>query len=157
MNAGRRVWVLVGLLAVGTSACGSNATAVPPTPATAAPPSASPATTAAPTTTLPAPPTTVAYQPAAPQATASAAAGALLQAWGRGDRSAAASVAAPAAVAALFVDPGRTLQARGCSDGAAPITCSYADRSSANGHFYEIDAVQTPTGGWYVGSVEITD
>lgn len=118
-------------------------------PATTAPTSST--STVPPTTVAP---TTTAYEPSSPQTSAAAAASSLLAAWLRGDRDAAAAVASPAAVASLFAFPGRTLQARGCSDGQLPLTCSFADRS-ASGHFYEVDATQTPSGGWYVVSVEV--
>ena len=123
-----------------------------PAPSTATPSTATP-TTVDPVTAAPA--TTGAFVPAVPQASATSAAAALVYEWGQQDRARAATVAAPAAVAALFATPPKPLQFRGCSDGAAPITCTYADRSTAAGALYQLNTVQVAGSGWYVASVQV--
>ena len=150
--------VVAAAVAMAAGGCGSSGHRPPATtaPATTAPaPTTVPATITVPVaTTLPAP-TTTAYAPSAAAASAEGAADALLGAWDRGDRAAAAAVGAPGAVQALFAAPGRPLQFRGCSDGTPPLTCTYADRSSAAGTLYQLDAAPAAGGGWYVSAVQI--
>ncbi len=132
----------------GTSPSSSTTTTERPAPVTSAPPTTTVPTTVGVTTTT-------TFSPTAPQPSAAAAAAALVTDWGRQDRAGAESVASPAAVAALFAVTGRALQFRGCSDQSLPITCTYADRSSATGVLYEVNADPAPGGGWYVTSVQI--
>ncbi len=116
--------------------------------------SVAPATSAAPTTPATAPPTTV-YSPATPQPSPDGAAAALISDWSTGNRTAAAAVASPPAVAGLFAHPypGGYLQARGCTDPSAnPGTCTYADRNS--GSLFEIGVTHLPAG-WYVSTVNV--
>lgn len=127
-----------------------GATTTSVAPATTRPP----ATTAAPTSAATAPPSTV-YAPTTPQPSPDSAAGALINDWSTGNRAAAAAVAAPPAVAALFAQPypAGYLQARGCTDPSAnPGTCTYANRES--GSLYEIEVTHLPAG-WYVSSVSV--
>lgn len=107
-------------------------------------------------TTAPAtaPPTTV-YKPASPQPSPDSAAAALVADWAAGSRAAAATVAAPAAVTAVFRAPypAGEMQARGCTDpGTNPGTCTYADQ--ATGSLYEF-AVVRGAGGWYVSALSV--
>jgi hypothetical protein len=107
------------------------------------------------TTTAPKPTATTVYAPTTPQASADAAAGALVNFWSENNRSAAAGVASPAAVAALFASPfpGQYIQERGCSAPAdGPTTCTYANRNT--GSLYEIFATQGRSG-WYISSVTV--
>lgn len=110
-------------------------------------------TTAAPsvTTAPPTTPTTV-WAPSAPQPSPDAAAARLVSAWSTANQALAATVAAPAAVSALFAQPypAGYLQARGCTSGASPATCTY--RNTKTNGIYEIE-VSSGTGGWYVSSV----
>ena len=75
-----------------------------------------------------------------------------MSAWASGDRALAASIAAPDAVAALFAQPypAGYLQARGCTDGANPGTCTY--RNTRTDGIYEIE-VTSGASGWYVSGV----
>ncbi len=76
----------------------------------------------------------------------------LIEAWGAADRSEAATIAAPAAVAGLFAVPypGEALQSRGCSEGISPATCTYHDGNA----LIQVGTTQVP-GGWYVSSVVV--
>ncbi len=139
------------------AACSSSH---PHTPLAVTTTSVAPATTAAPNTSAAAPttrpvPATSVYAPSAPQPSPDTAAGALINNWSTGDRTAAATVASPPAVAALFAQPypAGYLQARGCTDPSAnPGTCTYANRDS--GSLYEIGVTHLPAG-WYVSSVSV--
>ncbi len=120
---------------------------------------AAPTTTVAPTVTRPAPttpattPPTTAYTPSSPAPSPDAAAAALIDDWSTGNRTGAAAVAAPAAIAALFAQPypAGYLQSRGCTDPSTnPGTCTYANRDT--GSLYEIDVSRTGSG-WYVPTV----
>jgi hypothetical protein len=95
------------------------------------------------------------YRPTNAQSTPDAAAAALVEDWGAGTRAAAATLAAPAAISALFAQaykPGG-LQARGCTDPSAnPGTCTYADQST--GSLYQFAVTKIPAG-WYVSSVTV--
>ena len=160
----------IGLLGLGLalSGCGhrgpSSAPATTsPTPPAPSPPATSPTATSppAPTTTAPpvtAPPTTV-WRPAAPQASPEAAAAALVGAWEVGNRTTAATVATPEAVATLFAvpypGPGLAIP-RGCSAAFPPIVCTYGPPGGAspNDAIYEIKVSPLPAG-WYVSSVQI--
>ena len=106
------------------------------------------AATTAPTT---APPTTV-WSPTAPQPSPDAAAARLVSAWSTGDRNLAATVASPSSVATLFAQPypAGYLQARGCTEGANPGTCTY--RNTKTNGIYEIQ-VTSGSSGWYVSEV----
>jgi predicted lipid-binding transport protein (Tim44 family) len=139
---------------------GTDAQTARPAPTAAAPTAVAP-TAVAPTAVAPTAPsstaatTTTVFAPSTPEATAEAAVARLLATWDAGDRVSAGYIATPAAVAALFAVPGHAIEFRGCSDGQPPITCSYADRS-ATGNFYDITALQTATGAWYVSDVQVT-
>ena len=162
-------------LAVALAGCGSASrsstapTVAPSAPATGAGPTATatPLTTAAGSgpghtvpVTAPAPapvtgggPTVAPYVPSAPQASPDAAAGALVRYWAAADRAGASSVAAPAAVSALFANayPAGYLQARGCTDASTdPGTCTY--RNTATDGIYQF-GVSRAAGGWYVTAV----
>lgn len=115
------------------------------------------ATTAAATTTTPpsSSTSTTVYTPASPQSTPDNAAAALISDWASGSRAAAAKVAAPAAVAAVFSQPYpySYMQPRGCTaPGTTPGTCTYANRQS--GALYEIGVTRYGSG-WYVSSVTV--
>jgi hypothetical protein len=105
-----------------------------------------------------APPTTR-WQATAPQASAAAAAGALIDAWAQGERAAAASVAAPTAVTTLFAapypGPGLAIP-RGCTAAFPPIVCTYGPPGGASPSdaIYEI-TVSSSRGGWFVNSVRV--
>jgi hypothetical protein len=118
-------------------------------------PAAAPTTT---TKTTVAPTTTTTALPGADQATAPAAAAALVSAWAAGNKLQALAVATPASVSTLFAVPypGGLAIPRGCSDAFQPIVCTYGPPGGAspNDPIYEIDATQTPQG-WYVSGVRI--
>jgi hypothetical protein len=140
---------VVGGLAAGCGA-GSGRAAGPASPSS--PPAPSTLPTTAPTTVAAAPTTTV-YKPAGGQPSPDDAAGRLMAAWGDGNRTEAALVAAPAAIAALFSVPypAGYLQARGCTDPTTnPGTCTY--RNTRTDAIYEVTVVDGPTG-WYVSAV----
>lgn len=125
------------------------------TAVTLPPPAATPSTAAR---TPPSPPTT-AWVASAPQPSPDLAAAQLVGAWAAGQRSTAAAVASPAAVAELFAVayPGQALTiSRGCSSEFLPIVCTYgpAGGASASDAVFELYASPTP-GGWYVSSVRI--
>lgn len=106
-----------------------------------------------------APTTTTVYVPTAPQPSAESAAARLVQFWSSGARSQAASVAAPAAVAALFAAPypgGDLAIDRGCSS-SVPIICTFGPPGGAdpNDAIYEITTTETPQGSWYVTAVTV--
>ena len=108
----------------------------------------------APSSAATTPPTT-AYAPATPQPSPDVAAAALISDWASGSRAAAAQVAAPAAVSAVFAQPYpySYMQPRGCTDaGTNPGTCTYANRQ--NGALYQI-TVSRAGSGWYVSSVSV--
>lgn len=81
----------------------------------------------------------------------------LIQAWKSGDRSEAATVATPSAVASLFASPysGQTVILRGCSQ-IPPVVCSYGPYggSSPNLALYQL-TVASEAGGWYVSAVTV--
>jgi hypothetical protein len=124
------------------AACGSSK------PNGSAPTTASTAPTTSPAT---APPTTV-WVPSAPQSTPDGAAARLVSAWATGSQAAAASIAPPAVVSTLFAQPYPTgyLQARGCTQGANPGTCTY--RNTRTNGIYEIEVTDAASG-WYVSAV----
>jgi hypothetical protein len=133
------------LVALVVSACHSS-------PGTAGPPPGPSTTLAATTTVAPTtiPPTTV-YKPH-PQSSPAGAAAALIDAWSKNDRAAAAQVAAPGAVTTLFasVFPTGYIQDRGCSAPAdGPATCTY--RNTRTEGIYQL-YVSPYGGGWYVSS-----
>ena len=137
-------WVLAAsALLVVTAGCSSSHGATSPATSST---TASPASTVAPTTS------TTAWAPTAAQPTPDAAAARLVSAWSSGNRVIALAVAAPQAVDGLFAQPypGVYLQARGCTSGANPATCTY--RNTQTDGIYEI-GVTSGTGGWYVSSV----
>jgi hypothetical protein len=151
------LWVGLGLTLAGCGHSGASrgsSTAGPSTTVPAAAPTP-PATTAPPAT---APPTT-AWKPAAPQASADAAAAVLVDAWGAADRATAASVAAPEAVTALFAVPypgsGLAID-RGCSTTAPPVVCTYGPPGGASPSdaIYQLTVSEAPAG-WYVSSVQV--
>ena len=135
------------------AACGTASTPAA-APVTTAPPVTSAPTTQAPTTVT-VPPTTAPYAPTVASTTAASAAASLLARWQAGDRAGASGVAAPDAVAALFAQPAKALQARGCSDGQPPVDCIYADRSSASGALYDLSVTRSAAGAWYVAAVTV--
>ena len=104
-----------------------------------------------PATTSSVPPTT-AWAPTAAQPSPDAAAARLVSAWSTGNRALALTVAAPSAVATLFAQayPAGALQARGCTTGANPGTCTY--RNTRTNGIYEIQVTSGATG-WYVSAV----
>jgi hypothetical protein len=143
-------WMAVGC---GSSHRGASVT-LPPAPAsTAVRPSTVPRPTS---TTRRTSPTTV-WKAAAPQPSPDAAASRLVGAWAGGDRAAAATVATPAAVAALFAvpypGPGLALS-RGCSQEFQPIVCTYGPPGGAPpaDPVFEISVSQAPAG-WYVSAI----
>lgn len=114
-------------------------------------PSGAPATSISTVTTV-ASTTTTAWAPTAAQPSPDAAASHLISAWSTNNRSAAAAVASPQAVQTLFAQPYPVgyLQARGCTSGASPATCTY--RNTKTDGIYEI-GVSSGASGWYVSSV----
>lgn len=106
-----------------------------------------PAATTAPPTT----PTTI-WSATAPQSSPFAAATRLVSAWASGNQAVASTVASPNAVSTLFAQPypAGYLQARGCTSGANPATCTY--RNTKTNGIYEIE-ISSGSGGWYVSSV----
>ena len=137
-------WVLAAtaLLTIAAGCSSSHGAASPASPATT---STTPST-AAPTTS------TTVWAPTAAQPTPDSAAARLVSAWSAGNRAAALAVAAPQAVDTLFNQPYPVgyLQARGCTSGANPATCTY--RNTQSNGIYEIE-VTSGAGGWYVSSV----
>lgn len=76
-----------------------------------------------------------------------------MAAWGDGNRTEAAQIASPAAIAALFAVPypAGYLQSRGCTDPSTnPGTCTY--RNTRTDGIYEITVIESPSG-WYVSAV----
>jgi len=75
-----------------------------------------------------------------------------VSAWSSVNQALAATVASPAAVSTLFAQtyPAGYLQARGCTSGASPATCTY--RNTRTNGIYEIE-ISSGSGGWYVSSV----
>lgn len=155
-RAPRRILPLLAVLAVPPllAGCGRSGHG------TAAPTVATTVTTVAPTVaSTVAPTTTTVYAPTAPQPSADSAASQLVRFWASGARGQAASVAAPAAVAALFAAPypGASLAIdRGCSI-SPPIICTFGPPGGGNPNsaIYEISATQTSKGGWYVTAVTV--
>lgn len=150
------LWLGAGLALSGCGHSGpaTDATTTGPTTTSPAPPTAPP-TTRPPVT---APPTTR-WQPTAPQATPDAAAAILVNAWADGNRTTAASVATPEAVATLFAvpypGPGLAIP-RGCSTAFPPVVCTYGPPGGASPSdaIYEI-SVSHIAAGWYVSSVQV--
>ena len=90
-----------------------------------------------------------------PQPSPDNAAIALVTNWSEGNRAGAATVAVPAATAALFAAtyPAGALQDRGCTAASvSPGTCTY--RNTDTDGLYEIGVTHGPSG-WYVSSVDI--
>ena len=141
-------WKLISVTvgaALALASCGSSRpSSLPRTPATTVP-----AATSSPPTT--APPTTV-WSPSAPQPSPDAAAARLISAWAGANQALATTVASPNAVSTLFAQPypAGYLQARGCTQGANPGTCTY--RNTRTNGIYEVQVSQG-AGGWYVSSV----
>jgi hypothetical protein len=134
-------WAVAGLttvvLAAGcASSHGTGATAT----------SVTTPTTSAPTTT------TTVWAPTAAQPSPDTAAARLISAWSTNNRAAAAAVAPPQAVDTLFAQPypAGYIQARGCTSGANPATCTY--RNTKTDGIYEI-SVSSGSTGWYVSAV----
>jgi hypothetical protein len=117
------------------------------------------ATTVAPPTTVHRTTTTTAWKARAPQATPDAAASVLVQDWSGANRSSAALVASPRAVATLFsvAYPGGGLAlSRGCSAAFPPIVCTYGPPGGANPNDAIFELYESHTAqGWYVASVTI--
>ena len=139
-------WVLTASLvafAVGLTGAGCTSTHGSPSAAT----TATTASTIASTTT-----STTVWTPTSAQPSPDAAAARLVSAWATGNRGAALAVAAPPAVDALFAQayPTGYLQARGCTEGVNPGTCTYRDTKTDG--IYEI-GVTSSANGWYVSSV----
>jgi len=136
--ASRVLSLVAPLVALGALAACSNDS----TPAATASSSAATTTT---TTTTTAPTTTT--DPIVPAGSASEAAGMFVTAWRNGDQGAAAAIALPAAVQAVFGAgaPGR-VENRGCNTPPAPpVLCVY--RTAAG----ELQVrVQPRPDGWYV-------
>ncbi len=111
-------------------------------------------------TTSSAPPTTTTTLalPTALQTAPEAAATALVSSWSTGNKTAALTVATPAAVTTLFAAPYNSGLAidRGCSTTFMPIVCTYGPPGGASptDPIYEI-LVRQVDGGWYVSSVRI--
>lgn len=101
--------------------------------------------------------TTAVALPTALQPSAEGATTALVSNWATGNRSAALTVATPAAVATLFAVPYASGQAldRGCSTSFSPIICTFGPPGGASptDPIYEIDVTEA-SGGWYVSSVK---
>jgi cytoskeletal protein RodZ len=133
-------WVLAASALVIAAGCSSShGIGSPATTSTTA-------STAAPTTS------TTVWAPTAAQPSADSAAARLVSAWSTGNRTAALAVATPQAVDTLFAQPypAGSLQARGCTSGANPATCTY--RNTQTNGIYEI-GITSGAGGWYVSSV----
>ncbi|HET6914847.1 MAG TPA: hypothetical protein VFH56_02040 [Acidimicrobiales bacterium] len=109
-----------------------------------------PPTTATPVSAT-APPTT-SWSATAPQPSPDSAAARLISAWSTGNQALARTVASPSAVSTLFAQPypAGYLQARGCTTGANPGTCTY--RNTRTDAIYEIQ-VTSGASGWYVSAV----
>ena len=102
--------------------------------------------------------TTTLALPTALKPSAEVAAAALVSSWSTGNRTAALTLATPAAVTALFAVPyasGLALD-RGCSTSFSPIVCTFGPPGGASptDPIYEIMVSQVQ-GGWYVSSVKI--
>jgi hypothetical protein len=116
------VLLTAAVLALGGCGSSSRPPATVPTTVTS---STVATTTTTTTTTVPA---TTLYQPSAPQPSREAAANHLVAAWRAGDRAAAATGAAPAAVSTVFAHPfpQSGAQFRQCSQAVAgPSFCDY--------------------------------
>jgi len=167
--ASRKAWRCglaagLALAAVALAGCGQSSpsrSAGTTTGTTTGPTEPAPTVSVPQATTAPAPtsPPTTVWKPTAPQATADAAAAALVQAWAGGDRAGAGAVATPDAVATLFAvpypGPGLAIS-RGCSSAFPPIVCTYGPPGGAapTDAIYEILVSQAPAG-WYVSSVRV--
>jgi hypothetical protein len=141
------------ILAAALAGCGGTVRAAT-SPSTSAPRPTTPPTVT-PTTRHPVP--TTAWRATSPQPSPQAAADALVGAWATGNRPAAAAVATPAAVRALFAVryPGAGLaNSRGCSAAFPPIVCTYGPPGggSPGDPVFDVYLRQTPHG-WYVSSV----
>jgi hypothetical protein len=110
------------------------------------------------TTTLAHGTTTTVVLPTALSPSAEAAAAALVSSWSTKNRSAALTVATPAAVGTLFSAPYATglAIARGCSTSFLPIVCVFGPPGGASptDPLYKVKVSRT-AGGWYVSSVDI--
>lgn len=143
------------LIAALTSSGGTgNALSHPHQPKSTEPASATSTTTTDVTTT-----TTAAALPAAPQASALAAAGALISSWADGNQARALSVATPQAVSALFAATYQSglVTDRGCNSASSVVTCSYGPYGGASptDPLYSLTVQQEPSGGWYVSAVVV--
>lgn len=140
---------LLGVAAVAAACSSSGRGSAPATSSTTGAVTTTTASTVPPTTT------TTVYTPARPQPSPDAAAAALITDWASGSRAAAALVASPQAVTAVFAQPYpySYMQPRGCTSATTnPGTCTYANRQS--GALYEIGVTRFGTG-WYVSSVNV--
>jgi hypothetical protein len=157
-----RALVVAAAAALVGAGCGRSPSpgAQSPTSAATLPPATlTPSTTARATPTTERSPPTTAWVASAPQPSPDLAAAQLVEAWAEGKRAAAASVASPPAVAALFAAayPGQSLAlSRGCSSQFLPIVCTYGPPGGAspNDALFQVDASPT-AGGWYVSSVRV--
>jgi len=113
---------------------------------------------APPTTTSAHGTTTTAVLPTTLSPSADAAATALVSSWSTNNRSAALTVATPAAATTLFSVPyaGGLALARGCSTSFSPIVCTFGPPGGASptDPIYEIMVSQV-SGEWYVSSVKV--
>ncbi len=102
--------------------------------------------------------TTTVALPTALQTAPEAAATALVSSWSTGNKTAALTVATPAAVAQLFAAPYSSGLAidRGCSTTFMPIVCTFGPPGGASptDPIYEV-LVSQVDGGWYVSSVKV--
>jgi hypothetical protein len=102
--------------------------------------------------------TTTTSLPTAPKPGAEAAATALISNWSTQNRTAALTVATPAAVTTLFAVPytDGLAEDRGCSTSFIPIVCTFGPPGGASPSdpIYQIYVSESP-GGWYVSSVKL--
>lgn len=149
--------VAVLAVALGAGSSSAGPASARQTTTTTAPPTT---TTTAPTTTTTVPPTTTTTQavPSAPRASADQAATAFVQAWAAGNQAQALTVATPAAVTTMFANHYQAGFAidRGCNL-ASPATCAFGPPGGASpaDPLYSITVNKTPTGAWYVSSVQV--
>lgn len=76
--------------------------------------------------------------------------------WFAGNRAGSATVATPAAVAALYATAyaGQPLNDRGCTDQFPPLVCTWGPYAGGSGSIYQVSV--SPAGAkWFVSSVVI--
>ncbi|MGQ0678712.1 MAG: hypothetical protein ACT4OM_03480 [Actinomycetota bacterium] len=95
--------------------------------------------------------TTTTTLPLMPEATFEQATASLFQAWRSGDRAAAAAVALPEAVDAMFAVPAGPVQSRGCDTAEGEHDCAYR----FGDQLLRLQVAQVP-GGWVVAMVEFS-